>query len=1736
MKRSMRKGKQILGIILAVIMMMGVIPMEGLQFVMEVYAEETTPTSGTCGKNGEDNLTWELSDDKTLTISGTGDMENWDSYSPWKNLNIKSVVITKGVTTIGNGAFAGCSNLREIVIPEGVTTIGERVFSNCNSLTEITIPDSVTVIGARVFEYCTNLIGIIIPEGVTTIGEYAFYCCSNLTEIIIPDKVTSIGKRAFCNCSDLTEIIMPKKMTMIGEGTFSGCGSLRKITIPESVTSIEAYTFEKCSSLIEITIPSSVTSIRHAAFFHCDSLEKIKILGNVTMIEPYVFSQCSSLTEVTIPNSVTSIGDQAFSQCSSLTEIIIPEGVTEIGWSAFYNCSNLTKITIPNSVTYITYNAFAGCSSLREIVIPEGVTRIESNTFSGCSSLTEITIPSGVTKISGEAFSDCSSLKEITIPERVHWIENGAFSGCSSLTEITIPSSVTSVGKEAFSGCSSLNDVYYEGSEEDWNKIHIYSNNEDLTNATIHYNWYDAEEPGTPDSSGDIQCGSFFSVEVGKYGYITAKTFADDLESLKTLTNSITWTSSDESIATVKDVKFILGSYPIKYETEQGTYERWDAIAGIRIDGISEGSTIITGKAPGCSDVTCEVTVVEPPATEEEGIGNGGSLILGEDISGSADEDSAVFEFFPANWELKHAAFPIAIEMEDKGDYYELRGSVGIGKSDLLDDDTSWDKYKKNVEDAQASEDTIEALHCFRDKYDIKSAVMVSTDGCNVLPEVAVMGYIENTYDKNWNLISGSGKLATEAKWEGSLNWQFVTPIGPLYLNLKGSGEISGKLGPKYDYNERKLDLLDGELKLTPKIALEGGYGIDKVATVGAEGSLSLPVTLIPATKGDLEAKAALNVNLVFVIDYSRDLAKLTVPLWDTTTTNKFRSKSIQARKGTEFSVGTFTEIDTSSLNDASAWNTGNRQTAKTRTRSAATDTEVTLLDGVLGGSLPMQAEVDGKRVVVFQSYDGDRTTLNSPILMYSVYENNAWSEPKAVWDTGTADMYADMKVVNGKLSLVWQKEKAETTGDVTNDSENVLKQIAHNSEICFSVFDEETNTFSDPAYVTNNDSCDMMPRICDNSDEIVLSWVRNDAADLMQEKGSNKIYTVAWNGTAFDAETELVKASGTVDDYVLYKNGDEVETIFAGQSNEMTAMFDTDGRVIEELSDLFMFSEDGSISSIQYVDGQIVCVSNGTLYAYDPADKTVETYQAGESAFGSEIQYASNGGKSGYVWSLYDEETDTGSIVASMKTEDGYSEPVTLYEKEGVIWRYVSPIINEDGNWQFVANAEDAGDGTHSLISIVKAPKTGVALAGASVDENDIVNGETGVDYFLTNTGDTPITELELTITLADGKTITKKVPVNIQPGEDAVGTAYVDLSDVDSQQKAQISISEKGQTDTEGCTVEDTIGLPDISVTGNMVEDGENVQVTAVLSNEGTVDAETSLVLFGDETQKEELGRKDKIVLKAKEKQSISFTIPKDKIVYNENDAAYLTLKAELDGGDYDESNNIAYVVLYKEKTSGPNPDDTTENPGGNVTPPTGNTGTSSSVSGNTGSTGQSQTGPVQNTNGRKMLPVGMMLTDSRTNARYVVTEAGQSVAYVKNLNKKSISAIVPSNITFGNITYKVTNIAANAFSGCKKLKSVTIGKNVITIGNNAFKKCTSLKKVIIPARVTTIGKNAFAGCKKLKNVIVKTKVLKKIGKNAFKGINKAAKIKVPKKKLTAYKKLFKKAKLAKSIKITR
>ena len=410
------------------------------------------------GKDG--NITWRLTKDGTLYISGQGDMPDYDwNKIPWRDFSINKVVVQKGITSIGSFAFGDCSSLSSIEIPEGVTSIGSGAFEDCSSLSSIEIPEGVTSIGSIAFAYCRSLSSIKIPEGVTSIGSQAFEGCSSLSSIKIPKGVTSIEGSAFEDCSSLSSIEIPKGVTSIGSGAFAYCSSLSSIKIPEGVTSIESRVFENCSSLSSIEIPKGVTSIEFYAFENCSSLSSIKIPKGVTSIEGNAFGDCSSLSSIEMPEGVTSIGNDAFSGCSSLSSIEIPKGVTSIGSGAFAGCSSLSSIEMPEGVTSIEYGAFEYCSSLSSIKIPKGVTSIEGNAFGDCSSLSSIEMPEGVTSIGNDAFSGCSSLSSIKMPEGVTSIGSGAFENCSSLSSIKIPEGVTSIENGAFRGCSSLSSI-----------------------------------------------------------------------------------------------------------------------------------------------------------------------------------------------------------------------------------------------------------------------------------------------------------------------------------------------------------------------------------------------------------------------------------------------------------------------------------------------------------------------------------------------------------------------------------------------------------------------------------------------------------------------------------------------------------------------------------------------------------------------------------------------------------------------------------------------------------------------------------------------------------------------------------------------------------------------------------------------------------------------------------------------------------------------------------------------------------------------------------------------------------------------------------------------------------------------------------------------------------------------------------------------------------------------------
>ena len=228
-----------------------------------------TLTGGAAGDGS--GVTWQLTentDDPStykLTISGSGAMEDFPfgSYQPWYSFHdqITSVVVSPGVTSIGQCAFSRFAKLTHVDIADSVISIGWDAFYYCSSLTNITIPQSVTYIGPLAFFHCTNLSSITLSNNITSIGSSAFEDCTNLTSITIPGSVTSIGLAAFCNCTKLTSITIPDSVTTIDLEAFKNCSSLTSITIPGSVTSIGPYVFDGCTSLNDIRYSGTSESV-----------------------------------------------------------------------------------------------------------------------------------------------------------------------------------------------------------------------------------------------------------------------------------------------------------------------------------------------------------------------------------------------------------------------------------------------------------------------------------------------------------------------------------------------------------------------------------------------------------------------------------------------------------------------------------------------------------------------------------------------------------------------------------------------------------------------------------------------------------------------------------------------------------------------------------------------------------------------------------------------------------------------------------------------------------------------------------------------------------------------------------------------------------------------------------------------------------------------------------------------------------------------------------------------------------------------------------------------------------------------------------------------------------------------------------------------------------------------------------------------------------------------------------
>lgn len=417
------------------------------------------------------------------------------------SIGFETVVLPKGVESIGRMAFYQCADIVSIDIPDTVYEIGDMAFSRCQSLKKVVLPPSIEKISRSLFEQ-SGLLSVEVPKGLVEIGKEAFRGCEYLNSITIPDTVREIGYGAFMDCVRLEKPILPKSIK-VHENAFDGCAkyaryvsgeggvlfetkakgedsvvitdvksplSLESLEIPEKISgkvvvgvslrnssSSRHGLFKGIEELEGVSFPKTIVSLTRSELQDIKNTRYVKLQG-VTNVVDDAFQNFWHLEAVEIP-AACRIGSDAFYHCPRLKSIVIPDTVTEIGKRAFSSCESLTNVIFSSSLTVIPYEAFEDCKSLGRLDLPPNLQCIDDEAFRGCTQLQVESFPVALKSVGHRAFWGCTKIKRVAFAEGFTNLGSYAFQDCTALREVSIPSSVKNLPYRLFDGCTSLSVV-----------------------------------------------------------------------------------------------------------------------------------------------------------------------------------------------------------------------------------------------------------------------------------------------------------------------------------------------------------------------------------------------------------------------------------------------------------------------------------------------------------------------------------------------------------------------------------------------------------------------------------------------------------------------------------------------------------------------------------------------------------------------------------------------------------------------------------------------------------------------------------------------------------------------------------------------------------------------------------------------------------------------------------------------------------------------------------------------------------------------------------------------------------------------------------------------------------------------------------------------------------------------------------------------------------------------------
>ena len=616
---------------------------------------------------------------------------------------------------------------------------------------------------------------------------------------------------------------------------------------------------------------------------------------------------------------------------------------------------------------------------------------------------------------------------------------------------------------------------------------------------------------------------------------------------------------------------------------------------------------------------------------------------------------------------LDYGTIPITFKREDN------TYRIGIGVQDMNKKD--WTTFKKFVETQKESyRKGMNSL--------LASKFGTASMGMSVEPEMEAYGYVEGTITKTNGVESAGGKLVVEIKGTAKQEWQTLVVVVPVVTKVKGTAGTKADFSVGFDFNKSKV-YTKGKVELTlPSVRLTGGIGVSYIADISVYGEAKNLVTVESDGKdNDITAslEGAMGVSAkALCLSYEKEILNGS---WDYYSSKKKSKARMYARalpklepEAKDYEIQ---RVDSSSCDGSAVA----EQTAKPRSIKRAASakntsgTVTTLLSDVYASAKPQLLQTaSGKKLLIFTTDMGDRTTGNHTAVVYSIYNERGWSIPKLIDDDGTADFDAVAAVDGENVYVTWINAKWTFTPEEA-EAEDFMTKLAAETEVQAAKIALNGNTGTVTKYpaITDNAIADLHPSITVKNHVPYIAWNSNSANDILKGTGTNTVYLASLNGNAFttkklseenkpvqsvaignldnDVVTAYTLNSGTEENpqvQLTAVNAKGRTTIAANGQNVSPSFAKIDGSSV-----LLWYAQDAEGSSLNYID---------------TIDGEVESYIEDDAVISADYTVVDGGDSQLLICSSEKENAEeTGRNLYAYVIRDGeVYEPVTLTDLEG--------------------------------------------------------------------------------------------------------------------------------------------------------------------------------------------------------------------------------------------------------------------------------------------------------------------------------------------------------------------------------------------------------------------------------------------------------------------------------------